>query len=260
MIDEARALYALDPADFVAARGRLVKDLKAAGRRDEAAIVAKLARPKLGEHTLNRLARERPDVVAAFADAVRAATAAQTAAIGSGDGAAMRASAAALRSATATLLDAASVLLARDDRNGPAQRDEIVGLIRSLTNDDGVHRLTTGIVGSAGAGSDELFAGSPEPFVADSTPGRSPRKKPAPAPKQQPTPTAAAAPVPPVDRARQRRVQAQLDRAEITAGRAAREVAAAQRALDAATHRVQAAEAAHLAAQREVEALRTQLE
>jgi hypothetical protein len=271
MIDDARALYALDPSEFVAARGRLVKELKAAGRRDEAALVAKLARPRLGEHTLNRLSHERPDVVAAFAEAVNAATAAQAAAIGTGDGAAMRSSTAALRAATATLIDAAAVLLARDDRNGPAQRDEIVTLVRSLTNDDGVRRLTAGIVGSGDAGTDELFAGAPEPFetapkpkasAKDSAPRPSASKRAAPegALADDPAETRRAHKAATVERARRRRVQAELDRALLTAERATREMAAARRALAAATQRVQAAESAQREADAEVEALRAELE
>ena len=38
-------LYGLPLADFVPARNALAKELKAAGRRDEAAEVAKLAKP-----------------------------------------------------------------------------------------------------------------------------------------------------------------------------------------------------------------------
>src|SRR5215203_2253122 len=86
MIDEAVELYGVDPSGFVAARTALVRELKAAKRKDEAAAVAKLTRPKMGEYTLNRVAREEPDVVEAFAAAVAAATSAQSNAIGSGDG------------------------------------------------------------------------------------------------------------------------------------------------------------------------------
>ena len=141
MIDEAIELYGLDPSEFVAARTRLVKELKAAKRKDDAAVVAKLPRPRMGEYTLNRVARDHADVVAAFAKAVRAATSAQSEAIGGRGGAALRASSAELRTATAALVDAAARQLRRDNRDGPAQRDEVLAVVRSLTNESGVAQL-----------------------------------------------------------------------------------------------------------------------
>ncbi|MGD9999434.1 MAG: hypothetical protein AB7U39_21145, partial [Ilumatobacteraceae bacterium] len=107
MIDEAVALYGVDPGEFVAARKQLVRELKAAKRADDAAAVAKLPKPRLGEHTLNRVARDQPEVTAAFARAVGAATKAQSAAIGGAGGEALRASSAELRTATNALVDAA---------------------------------------------------------------------------------------------------------------------------------------------------------
>ncbi len=65
-------LYGLDPADFVAARDRLARSLRADGRRDEAARVAKLRRPPQSTWALNLLARTDPDRIDAV---LRAATA-----------------------------------------------------------------------------------------------------------------------------------------------------------------------------------------
>jgi hypothetical protein len=53
-IDE---LYGLAPAEFTAARNRLAKELRAAGRRDDAAATAKLGRPTLAAWALNQVAR-----------------------------------------------------------------------------------------------------------------------------------------------------------------------------------------------------------
>ena len=67
-------LYAVDPGDFVAARDRLARSLRAEGERDEAARVAKLRRPPQSTWALNLLARTDPDridVVLASATALR---------------------------------------------------------------------------------------------------------------------------------------------------------------------------------------------
>jgi hypothetical protein len=53
-IDE---LYALAPGEFTAARNGLAKELRAAGRRDDASAVAKLGRPTLAAWALNQVAR-----------------------------------------------------------------------------------------------------------------------------------------------------------------------------------------------------------
>lgn len=52
------ALFALPPGEFVAARDRLAKELKAAGHAEAAAAVKKLRRPTVAAAAVNRLARE----------------------------------------------------------------------------------------------------------------------------------------------------------------------------------------------------------
>ena len=74
---EAADLYGLPLDEFTPARNQLVKDLKAAKRKDEAALVAKLRKPPATAWALNQVARRYPhlieDVVAA-AGGLRAAT------------------------------------------------------------------------------------------------------------------------------------------------------------------------------------------
>ena len=62
-------LYAVPLEDFVAARDELAKELNAAGDGDEAKRVKSLRKPTATAWTLNRLARERPELIAALADA-----------------------------------------------------------------------------------------------------------------------------------------------------------------------------------------------
>src|SRR5258708_34857267 len=58
------ALHAAPPKEFTAARARLVQELKAAGRTDEARAVAKLKRPPASVWAVNQLARRVPDELA----------------------------------------------------------------------------------------------------------------------------------------------------------------------------------------------------
>lgn len=58
--DEADALYGLPLADFVPERNALVKRLRADGRRDEAAAVAKLAKPSVAAWAANQVLRTQP--------------------------------------------------------------------------------------------------------------------------------------------------------------------------------------------------------
>lgn len=253
LIDEALELYGLDPSEFVAARTALVKELKAAKRKDDAAAVAKLTRPRMGEFTLNRVAREQPDVVKAFAAAVAAATAAQSSAIGSGDGAALRATSADLRTATAKLVEAATRQLRRDDRDGPTQRDEVLSVVRSLTNQPGAATLLAGVVGSGiDPPEDDLFAGAPEPSdVPKPRPKKEPKppvSKPAPVEKVKPPAGPSKA-----ELAAERRHQAQLERATTALTRAEREVNNAERAVAAANTRLAEAQAARDEAQSELD-------
>ena len=70
MIEEAQELYAAPPADFVARRNALVRELKAAGRSDNAKAVGTLRRPRLSEFTLNAAVRTDDSLGPRFATAV----------------------------------------------------------------------------------------------------------------------------------------------------------------------------------------------
>ena len=58
MADE---LYALTPAEFTAARDERARQVRAAGQRDEAAAIKKLARPTASAWLVNQLGRAAPD-------------------------------------------------------------------------------------------------------------------------------------------------------------------------------------------------------
>lgn len=81
-IDE---LYGLPLDEFTPARNELAKRLRAEGRKDDAAEVAKLRKPSRPSWAINRVARDRPELAAAVLDAAAELAAAQEAVV-SGSG------------------------------------------------------------------------------------------------------------------------------------------------------------------------------
>jgi hypothetical protein len=67
--EEARKLLAVAPEDFVAERQRLARELRDAGRTDDAATVAGMRKPTPVVLAVNRAARDRPKAARAAADA-----------------------------------------------------------------------------------------------------------------------------------------------------------------------------------------------
>jgi hypothetical protein len=66
-------LFAVDPAEFVAARDELVRQLKSDGQREEAAAMKALRRPPVPIWALNRVARDSGDAIDALLAAAAAA-------------------------------------------------------------------------------------------------------------------------------------------------------------------------------------------
>jgi hypothetical protein len=77
LADAASDLYALPPEDFVAAREVAAKRAKAAGDRRLAAEIAKLRRPTVGAWVVNRLAQQRPELIAELTELGEALRSAQ---------------------------------------------------------------------------------------------------------------------------------------------------------------------------------------
>ena len=67
--DDIGRLFTVRPADFVGERKAIVKKLKAAGRRDDAATVERLPRPTLSVWAVNQIARQELPLVRRLADA-----------------------------------------------------------------------------------------------------------------------------------------------------------------------------------------------
>jgi len=62
--DAAAELYGLSPAEFTAARDERAKQARAAGQRDDAAAIKKLAKPTASAWLINQLARNAPEQIA----------------------------------------------------------------------------------------------------------------------------------------------------------------------------------------------------
>lgn len=67
-------LFDLEPSEFIAARDRLAKELRAAGDTEQAAAVKALRRPTLAAWAVNQVARRRPELVDAVIETGRDVT------------------------------------------------------------------------------------------------------------------------------------------------------------------------------------------
>jgi hypothetical protein len=184
VIDEARALYQVAPKEFVAARNALVKSLKASGRRDDAAEVAALRRPRLAEYGLNLVAAAHPEVVEQFAAAVAEATEAQRGAIERGEGGALRAATDALRAATARLVAATTEALDAAGESGDAQRIALTEILRGTLGTQAIDLLCAGVLGSSTPDDDDevgALEGEPRQRLSSARTaepsGRGPRRR-----------------------------------------------------------------------------------
>ena len=148
IVDPVQRLYAVPLEDFVTERKQVARELRAAGDKDRAAELAKLPKPTPPAWALNALARERPDVIAAWvevAGALRAASA--------DPGPGLRDAMAAHREATAQLVR----LVGQEVRPGGKPLSEpMLARVRTLLQEATVdaeraERLREGLVVEGGA-------------------------------------------------------------------------------------------------------------
>ena len=140
------ALFAGPPGEFTAARTALVKDLRAAGEREEAERVGALRRPTKLAAELNRLAREEPDGLEAAIAAEEALARAQEAMLGGRAGAEeLTAAAQAEGAAIAALSDDVGVRAAI--RAAARREDEREEMRRGRLSHDPEPDLGAGLLG-----------------------------------------------------------------------------------------------------------------
>lgn len=167
-------LYREHPEGFVARRAQLVKDLRAAGDRDEADRVKKLRRPTVAAWLINRTALDSPEQLEEFAEASAQLEDAQARALeGKGQGAAeWRAAGAREREAADAVVDVAeaphatpAIPRARMPSSWSGRRSERRAAIRSCAS-------ASSAAGSTGSDRLRRSASPPGPRRAGATPGR----------------------------------------------------------------------------------------
>ena len=154
---EVDVLYEREPDAFVAARDDLVRRLRSAGRRDDAASVKRLRRPTVAAWALNQLSRRRREDVQRLirhGDELRRVQ--EELLVGRGRDQ-LRAATSARRATLDELADATLTLLSEGGRTGvEAHRDDVLSSLEaaSLEPEAGAAllqgRLTTGLTPTAG--------------------------------------------------------------------------------------------------------------
>lgn len=226
-------LYALDPAEFTAARDALAKRLKAEGDKVAATEVKSLRRPTAAAWAVNQVARRHPELVEAVVDAGRRLVAAQETLLAGGGRDELRAATAARRDAVAAAATKAAVALA-----GDAHRDAVHATFDAAATDEDAADAVRG-----GRLAKELDPPSSFALLGDFT--APPEAEPAASPSGEPEVDPAAV--------AEAEARAQAARAAVDAARRRRDEAA--RALDEASAAVEPAERAATEAEAALRAL-----
>jgi hypothetical protein len=139
VVASARApedLYGLPLEEFTPARDTLAKEIKAAGRKDEAAEVKSLRKPSVAAWALNLVAREHPDAIEGLRAAGRLLREAQDEAM-SGDAGRLRDAGRAVAEEVDRVTGlAAEVLRAAGRPASATQQEKIVATLRTAAVDD----------------------------------------------------------------------------------------------------------------------------
>jgi hypothetical protein len=168
---EGERLLAVAPGDFVAERNRVARELKDAGRADDAQAVAGLKKPSAVVLAVNRAARDRS---AAARDAVKAAERVRKTQL-AGKPDQFEAATADLERALGLLADVAVAMLSRGKKASEAMRRRVNDLLRAaLAGEESREALARGVL------VEELEASGFSPFEGMAVPqrrggGRSPR-------------------------------------------------------------------------------------
>jgi hypothetical protein len=128
--EDLAELAVVEPTEFVAARNAKAKELRAAGERDRAGVVAKLRKPSWTAWALNVLARDEPEAIESFLAAGDALDEALSTAAGDRD--AVREAQKADRAALNEAVDRAATVLTGAGRSLSDQdRQRITGTLRA---------------------------------------------------------------------------------------------------------------------------------
>ena len=160
---EGERLLAVAPEDFVAERNRVARELKDAGRADDARAVAALKKPSAVVLAVNRAARDRS---AAARDAVKAAERVRKTQL-AGKPEQFEAATADLDRALGLLADVAVAMLSRGKKASEAMRRRVNDLLRAaLAGEESREALARGVL------VEELEASVFAPFEGMAVPRR----------------------------------------------------------------------------------------
>jgi hypothetical protein len=219
-IPEADELYGLPLRDFVPARDALAKQLRGAGRRDDAAAVKALRRPSVAAWTVNQLMRTQRQAARELLDSGQALLDAQAAVLGGERPAAGLRAAAERQRAAVDVLSAQAPGLLDEQGRGPSSPtlDRVAETLHAVSLDPELHDDA-----AAGRLLDAHRHVGLGPMVAVAPPREAKRK-----PDAEPKRTPDAEPKP--DRAAERERAARRKAAEAAEGGAATATAARERA------------------------------
>jgi hypothetical protein len=229
---EAEKLLAGPPGEFVERRKRLAGELRAAGRAEDADLVAELRKPSAVVFAVNRAARDRPKAASSAGEAAERVAKAQVA----GDSEAFERAVADLTESLDMLADVATAHVSPGKRPSDAMRRRVRELLRGAVADDVGRELLR-----RGALREEVESAGFSPYAGLT-------------PKAATRPRASAAP----SKAEQRKAERESKRREQLEA-LEEELDAAERVLEEAEKAVRDAERRRAAAEREVEALRKRL-
>ena len=141
-VTSRRDLFGVDPAEFVAVRDELARQLKADGERDEAAAVKALRRPSVPVWALNRVARDNGDAIDALLTAADDAREAQDALLaGDVDREALRAALAQRRVALHDVVRRAVALIEGSGRPAGSQPRQVESALNTVVASDVLSEL-----------------------------------------------------------------------------------------------------------------------
>jgi hypothetical protein len=162
-VSTLRELYTTPPAQFVAARTRLVKERRAAKEREAATALGKLRKPALVDWALNVVAAEHGKDVAAFLDAAGAVREAQAAAIEGRTGPDVRGALRDLRDHSGQVLGLAQEVLSGAGRDAAAETGSVAGRLTEISaSSDASAQLAASVLGSAVIVPRDLFSEPPK--------------------------------------------------------------------------------------------------
>jgi hypothetical protein len=175
-------LYALDPGEFVAERDRVARELRDAGRREEAEQVKSLRKPTVSAAAINQLSRRERREVDLLLDAGHRIREAQQRLLAGEDPGSLDEARRIEREALGKLRRAARQILAESGRESGTTLDRITATLQAAAvSDEGRELLALGrLTGDLEAAGFDLLA----PLAA----GAPKRKRPAPRRKPKPEP------------------------------------------------------------------------